>query len=373
MKKKFKLADFNFIFYFERKLLEDYLNDMAKDGYHYIAGNYRHKFEYNPDKHVYYHVDAIKTKKRYPGQVKPDESYIQLFEEQGYRFIGKWNDFHIFESEHKESIFSDEYEEDVVKDIFKREFKVYVPTFILDVLFIGLLLLVVFKGVADPVYIFLSDKAPMLILGYIPHIIADPLCKYFPLIRYKITKKVDYTYEHILIRKFIWSILTSLFIFIMLAALLVVNIRVIFIIMLLSMIALGLFVKLYAKDYVHKLHGISNWFLCGLIIPLILFANFNNAYELQHPSIKYKDYSQRSSLMEWAWYQLNDSEDMIYFIDVYEPLLTDYVFDSFIGENDYIQDGDTYFIRDYVVVRKENRILKMEKDFYENHLSSLEW
>ena len=110
-----------------------------------------------------------------------------------------------------------------------------------------------------------------------------------------------------------------------------------------------------------------------ILAVLLAFNNYGNAYELQHSAIKYKDYSQRSSLMEWSWYQLNDSEDMLYFIDVYEPLLTDYVFDSFIGENEYIQDGDTYFVRDYVVVRKENRILKMEKDFYENHLSSLEW
>lgn len=373
MKKNKRTPYVNNFFYFERKLLEEYLNDQAKEGYHLKFKNYNCKFEYNPDKHVYYHVDAIKTKKRYMGQINPDEQYLDIFENQGYHYIGRFKYFNVFESFKPNSIFEDDSEEDVVKDMFKKEFKNNMSMFIIDIVFGTLLIYIIFDGLTGGYNIQqLSGTGLFMGFALIFQLLGRITSVYIPLIRYKLTTTIDYTYYDIYRRGYIAAEFSGISCLIILASILCVNIRIILLISLMALVFI-LFSFRLLKNNTNQLAEVGQICFWMLLLLAIVFSNFNKAFVLQHEKIKYKEYSQRSSIMEFSWYALKDSEDCLYLLDIYEPLLTDHVLNDFIGDNEYVQDGDTYFVRDYVVVRKENRILKMEKDFYENHLNSLQW
>ena len=72
MKKYFNLTGF---YPFERKQFEDFLNDMAKKGYHLKSFNsFFSEYEENNDE-IYYHV-AIKEKKNVIFTEPCDESYM---------------------------------------------------------------------------------------------------------------------------------------------------------------------------------------------------------------------------------------------------------------------------------------------------------
>ena len=116
-----KTINYSSFFYFERKQLEEYLNDQALLGYH-IQEKKLAKLKYEPEKQCYYHVNA-QTKRRFFSQVTPNDDYIEIFESEGYHFLGNVQYFNIFMSDKKESIFSD-YNEDIhVKDAFRFDMK----------------------------------------------------------------------------------------------------------------------------------------------------------------------------------------------------------------------------------------------------------
>ena len=91
MKKYFNLTGF---YPFERKQFEDFLNDMAKKGYHLKSFNsFFSEYEENNDE-IYYHV-AIKEKKNVIFTEPCDESYMTFFEDNGYHFIDKQGIFYV--------------------------------------------------------------------------------------------------------------------------------------------------------------------------------------------------------------------------------------------------------------------------------------
>lgn len=364
-----KIANYNGFFYFERRLLEDYLNDMVSQGYTLKLGSLRHKFEYTPDKKVYYHVDSNKVKKRYFGQKKPNDDYIELFESQGYHYIGSVNSFNIFESKNRESIFVDQEESEIVEGIFSKEFR-YIYAEIILALW---LLFIVFFMNNDASYMVYSKSLLGLEIYLLLHFIGRIAFIDYPLIRYKIKKEIDYTYHHVFKRSFIYSMFLGMGLFYAIGYLCAINIRILLSWVLLMIVITLVSMIIIKPERINVLNKISNISLVCYIVILAAFFNSNPEFTLQHETIRFKEFQERSSLMEWAWYECKDNSEGLYLVDVYEPILVDSVLDDFIKGRNYVKEGSHYIFDDYIVVQKNNRFLRMSKDFYNKYYQSLEW
>ena len=112
MKKYFNLTGF---YPFERKQFEDFLNDMAKKGYHLKKFNsFFSEYEEKTDD-IYYHVAIHGSNKYFFEDELKDKEYIAFFKDNGYEFIDKQGIFYVFASHDKHSIYTDEQiDEDVI-------------------------------------------------------------------------------------------------------------------------------------------------------------------------------------------------------------------------------------------------------------------
>ena len=132
MKKYFNLTGF---YPFERKQFEDFLNDMAKKGYHLKKINsFFSEYEEKTDD-IYYHVAIHGSNKYFFEDELKDKEYIAFFKDNGYEFIDKQGIFYVFASHDKHSIYTDEQiDEDVIYKQSQKSFRgflIAVITFIL--------------------------------------------------------------------------------------------------------------------------------------------------------------------------------------------------------------------------------------------------
>lgn len=179
--------------YFERKQFEDYLNNKSSLGYHIKITDHRAGFVYEPDKHCYYHVD-VSNIRRFPNQVVPNNDYIELFESQGYHFLGNIEYFHVFMSDKKESIFGNNEEKQNIKDILLTDIKYAILWIITEILWVYLRLYNIKNFDMNELILwglFILTQVLFVFIRYV-----------YPVIKYKLTDDLSYSFISILKREY---------------------------------------------------------------------------------------------------------------------------------------------------------------------------
>lgn len=203
MKKYFNLTGF---YPFERKQFEDFLNDMAKKGYHLKSFNsFFSEYEENNDE-IYYHV-AIKEKKNMIFNEPCDESYMTFFEDNGYHFIDKQGIFYVFATDKPCEMYTDEQiDEEVIKKQSINGFKNYIISLVIFLLLGG------FFGFLTLSFDDLLSTENILDFYFLRiNIIFIGCCRLF-FIYYFMKKEVHYSYHLSLIRDYCLTFVVMLLI-----------------------------------------------------------------------------------------------------------------------------------------------------------------
>ena len=194
---------YNKFHYFERQQLEDYLNEMAKKGQYLTKIHSQYLvFKTEPIHEIYYYVDVYSKKDGFIN-IPQEEEYFEYFQENGYQLLDYCEPFYIFTSTQDRPIYTDkEVEKEVICQTSHRHF-------ISDFFMSACWLFLFWVYFSLDVFSVSSDYWIMNILLWLFLFLNGFIANIYPYMKYKLTKKVNYTYIHILKRSYYTSILIA--------------------------------------------------------------------------------------------------------------------------------------------------------------------
>lgn len=351
---------YNKFHYFEKQQLEDYINEMAKNGKYLTKIHSQYLvFKTEPVHEIYYYVDVYSKKDGFIN-IPQKEEYFEYFQKNGYQLLDYCEPFSIFTSTQARPIHTDEkVEKDVISKTSHRHF-------IYDFFMSACGLFLFWAYFSLDVLSISNDYWIMSILFWLFIFLNVFIANIYPFVKYKLTKKVNYTYIHILKRSYYTSILIAC-LFSLIAVILAKMPYITYEIIIIIYIIVGV----VGSCFINKTENI--WF--ALKIPLTLFCLAGlisisyfisgTAYpKVNLPIAAEKPYIifQQSSLACYVNYEVADSNQLMYF-ESYSEGLYPIVLKNLLSYSHYTKTTDRgydlYFIsEDNVLVCRDNRILR---------------
>ena len=376
-----RVLNLNGFFPFERTQFEDYLNGMARKGYHLKKFNgYLSTYE-KDESEIYYHV-AIHDKNSIFIQPEVDEKYVQLFEESGYQYIDRYSIFYIFASQNARAIYTDE---NVDKELIYRYSK---QSLLKQFLIIPILLcfMYLFDCFSPSFYDFVTISSFIGSFFFVIYWVVLGLnTGYY--ISYFILNKANYHYHICLLRSYILQFLFFLVVFGTLLFSDETMYLVCLYILFCPCLALVIYFIKRKKENPFLLQGLS-LFTYGIGFAFILFS-LGSAWmttytppQLPNVAMKFTLNDEEHSLfLDYYAYEIGEYD----FLDYAKSLksgMSDYLLQKFLEETDDIyvksqqQGYDIYQSDDLVVIYKNNQMIKTKLTVIKNmslFLDELNW
>lgn len=359
--------------YFERRQLEEYLNDYASKGW-YLKEVKPNRFRFVKEEHqnIYYHVDVFK-KKNGLINVKPQDDYYDYFEENGYHFLHAFEPFYIFTSSSSKSIHTDDVlEEESIKHTSHRQMTMEI---LVALLYVLLIIIHLKYFVVDDLCSYLSL---WLLLGIPFYIIGIFIHYLFPYIAMK-SHHLCYHYTDVFKREYLANSLIAFSTIMFICC--YCHVFFVSVVAFVFMIILIIFSR-YTFFYEHDKRWLNRLYYLSLIVCLLLGCGMKmNGYG--DPSMQYLKQQDDLILMNESQspffqhinYQVNDERYIDYYVSYYS-FFNDWMIHQLVNQ-DFIQETKgnmiVYMKDDDVVVQKENAYLTMSLSYYENGFQTLQW
>jgi hypothetical protein len=357
MKHELKYNQFH---YFEKQQLEDYLNEMAKKGKYLTKIHSQYLvFKSEPIHQIYYYIDVYSQKDGFV-DVPQKEEYFEYFQSSGYELLDYCEPFYIFTSLENKPIHTDE---DVEKELIRKTSHRHLLS---DFFFCTCWMIILWMKFSIDVFSVSSDYWLMNIVLWLFVLLGYFVASIYPYLKYKLTKKVEYSYIHILKRSYhtalIFACLLSLLAVIIAKTPYITYGIIIGVYLLLCLIGNYLIGKTENIWLAMKIPLITFCFTAIIsffyLISGVGYPQMNMPLTTQKPYIVF----QQSSLAGYVNYQDTDGNRLAYF-ESYCDQIYPIVFNNMLINEHYKkttdQGYDIYYINeDDVIVSKGYRFLR---------------
>lgn len=368
-----KIFNLNGFYPFERHQFENYLNDMAKKGYHFKKFNSFFGEYEKTEKVGYYHI-GVHSQRDFLDSSE-DKKYIELFESDGYQYIDKTSLFYVFFSQKSDSIYTDrDIEEEMILEKTKREMWLRILVVVTVIIFMFL------YGILPPSFDLLTSSYEMIWFVFMLVFLLVVILSSVFSIYYLVRKKADYDYQCSFFRSYVTLFFCMIVSFgtlfltrgnLLYGSLTIVICPLIaFVVMLLS---------LHTKQPMNmQKYAIVTIVLLGGLSIAGLYDRWNQTYiapEISIVSTNDLKTEKHSLILDYYSYDSGGDDDIEYVHSLYENLNT-YILDKYLNQHIFTTpktntNGYDIYQNDYVtVIYKDGDILTINKDM-NNQLDNL--
>lgn len=348
-------------YYFEKTQLENYLNDMVKQGYVLVQNKNRFYFVKDSSPDVSYYVEY--------NMIFNNESSVKELENLGYSYMGDSQKFSIFVSENGQPVPN---HLRIDKTDFRQLFWPIINTFLWLLLLVLKLFTYELMNIANRGWLFI------IFINFLLVLCSSYTCA-IPCIKYCLKKETHYDWPAVLRRDFVnllffWlTILAILCLFVKQGILEFIGILIIAVVMFIVSLKWG-----QMNKPIYLLKRIINVIMIVLCVVEIGFYYAGFRYE--QPKLPFQDqvsdifYSEQSMFLSYTVYEIKDNQrDNITYIESQYSLFQPFILDDLFIHGQYDQkdmkDYTLYTNQEEVIINWGNHFLIVTYDFYQNNFN----